>query len=130
LHFYNQVFAAVNESEFSLLESGRLNEYLRLTNIINDRLWLGCGIGNWQNYGTFAYPHNLIVEALGEMGLLGLVLIGYFFYLFIKLDDLMIRSLSLFCLINAMLSGSIIDNAFALILIELGTLDEKRKISK
>lgn len=49
--------------------------------------FLGVGLGNWSHYSSSAiqYPHNFVLEALSEMGIVGgLVILGSVLFLFLK----------------------------------------------
>ncbi len=93
-------------------------------------MWLnspvaGVGIGGFpveQGYGDARiYPHNIVFEVLAELGLVGLVLLGLFFYICFKAlpplkvlvrHPIPLTSLLLFVYLffNALVSGDINDN--------------------
>ena len=97
---------------------------------ISFRMWmekplLGHGIGSFplfqSGYDTRGYPHNILLEILAELGIIGLILfIGMFFYslfIFMRREPIRrnpVKLLLIMILIvisfNAMVSGDITDN--------------------
>lgn len=76
--------------------------------------FLGVGLGNFQHYSFFIYPHNLILESLAELGWpFTLYLLGLIVFSFITLQRLShldmsykgLLGLLLISFINSMVSG-------------------------
>ncbi|MDO6355732.1 O-antigen ligase family protein [Caloramator sp. CAR-1] len=63
----------------------RINLYREAINLIKNNLFFGIGIGNYSYYSyTSNYPHNLVLEILCELGLLGLTTWMFFIIRFFK----------------------------------------------
>lgn len=109
--------------------------------------FLGGGIGDssfsmWNDdwIGYYTYPHNWLLEILVESGPLGLLVLGYFFYLIIKgtfkttgtglyslpvnsaIDILAIRYMGIYCIMNSMKTGSYATDATAWIFLVVSFL--------
>ncbi|MBE6245722.1 MAG: O-antigen ligase family protein [Bacteroidales bacterium] len=52
-------------------------------NVMTINPWLGVGFGNYPDYANNDYPHNLILEILCEMGVIGLVVFATIIFFFI-----------------------------------------------
>ena len=103
----------------------RLDMYRQALQIWSEHLFLGAGIGGWPvlagNGDVKMYPHNMILEVLAELGLVGLsllcLLVGTAFWRFWKNHDLrrapwamLIFLLFLNAFLNAMVTGDLTDN--------------------
>lgn len=114
--------------------------------MISEKLWLsnpvfGYGIGSWPILNGLPdasyYPHNLVLEILVELGLIGLILFGLIVLLalkgFIKQNkktNIFLGSVVLMLFVNAftgaMLSGDINDNRILFVLFGLLALRENQ----
>lgn len=98
---------------------------------------IGIGIGDFALYGEgFIYPHNIFLEIISELGIIGLLIflglllqftIGLFWYLnnekFVKDRYLIVFILlSLFMFSNQMVSGDLMDGRFLFFYISISSL--------
>ncbi|WP_157843061.1 O-antigen ligase family protein [Bacillus sp. FJAT-44742] len=121
LQAVNRLFGIV--SSFQSGDSGsastRLDFYNHALIAWTNNIFVGNGIGSWPVLYGFGdvnyYPHNILLEILTELGLIGLVI----FFIFISFPVLIRRkvrinkiafSLFLFYLFNAMFTGDLNDN--------------------
>ena len=75
----------------------------------------GVGIGNfgeiYGQYGGRLYPHNILIEFISELGVIGLVLLLLFVYKFLYLKGNNVAgAIALYYFINAQFSGDILLN--------------------
>lgn len=109
-------------SESSYGGAGRVSLYSKAIELFMQNVFLGCGIGNYfYQYAefTFTYPHNIILEFMCELGIIGFMFFALFIYYVIKniLEKYKNSNISILImlfimyLLNAMLSGNnVLDN--------------------
>lgn len=108
------------------------------------RLWLakpffGHGIGSWPILiglpDVYSYPHNLLLEIMVELGLMGLILFGFILFWALKgfiqskysksiSSSMVILMMFINAFIGAMFSGDINDNRIVFALLGLMAFDE------
>lgn len=104
-----RIFELYNLDESNAF-SARFYQYEQFYLLITDSV-LGIGVGNWSDFSTLKYPHNIFLEILIELPLfLGLLFIFFVAYLFLKIRDRNYKILFLTMLIFSLFSGSILDN--------------------
>lgn len=57
--------------------SHRLQMYSEAVQLFLKQPLFGAGLGSFEHYGSYPYPHNLVLEIAAEMGLVGLLLWAY-----------------------------------------------------
>lgn len=100
-------------SEYSTL--GRLALFEQFRDADFDLL-KGVGLGSWNmltiGEDTLFYPHNIIIETITEIGIIGLSLLIFLFVKFFKKkDDYIIFYMCMFFMINSMISGDVTSNS-------------------
>ena len=74
------------------LSNGRIEGYYKFLKLYYDKstIIFGLGIGFFSDYfGNRAYPHNMIIELLVEIGpLFALFILSFYFYLFIEMFNI------------------------------------------
>lgn len=104
--------------------STRITLFMQAINIFNMHPLLGGGFGSFpvlcHLQDVIAYPHNIVLELLAELGIIGfglMVLLVFFTLKFfyernIKTDNnfLIIILMFVFALVNSLISGDIVDN--------------------
>lgn len=104
-------------SESAYGGAGRLSLYTKAIELFVRNILFGCGVGNYfYSYSiyTFTYPHNIILEFMCELGVIGAVFIILFIFMVFKKikkmnkesESIFLIALFLMYLINAMLSGN------------------------
>ena len=114
----NEYFTVL--SDRGVLEgSGRLGLVDVAVDMFKNNPLIGVGFGGYNLWGNYdAYPHNIILEILAEMGIVGLLFIVlsvlYYFrqiYVFFsKKYDIYLCFLLIPLIARAMISGSLADN--------------------
>ncbi|TQS71165.1 O-antigen ligase family protein [Ornithinibacillus gellani] len=72
-------------SEDTYAQNSRIYRYLFSFDLIQNNLLFGIGFGNWGYYftgGVFGrnYPHNIIIETIVELGIIGAIPLFYLLY--------------------------------------------------
>jgi len=96
----------------------RLENYKYSLTLFQNNILLGVGFGNWQgDYMNYLYPHNIILELLSEIGVIGIILF-FGLLLLIKYKN-PVSLIGLFGCVTLMFSGdfSYFRYAFYLLLI-------------
>ena len=102
-----------------------LNYQFVINHALSDSIFLGAGYGS---YGLLflgedivAYPHNLFMEILFEMGLIGFILIVLMVIMAMNYrdDTGVFWGIFIFMLVNAMFSGDITGNSGLFFIIQL-----------
>lgn len=96
--------------------------------------WTGYGLGSWPLYAGFSdeqnYPHNIFLEVLMELGVVGLslftLLIGYAFVSIVQgwrrtqhLECIAITALFAYMLVNTFVSGDLNENRYLFAIVGL-----------
>jgi len=108
--------------------SDRLRMWLEAYELLKNNKWFGVGIGNFifaeLNYyapggiDNYHYPHNIILDLLASMGIVGFLLFGLALFVLLVLvrqqmhlvpDLLFVKGYLLFILITAMFAGDYFD---------------------
>jgi O-antigen ligase len=117
-------FAALFEQlDYSTLD--RLSYYKSAFSVFMQHVWKGVGIGGWPYWFGLGdlpwHPHNIVLETAAELGVVGLLLLGYLLYQTFQgccrlarhaeqSIDLIPVGLWLFAFINALKTGDLNDN--------------------
>lgn len=129
-YFIESVYQSVTNSDADVLMSGsnygsvgsRLEQYFLAAQLLSDYP-LGVGVGLWGEHSSLEYPHNYLVEVLGEQGLLlGSASLLLVCVLSIKAGDKNIKYLIVMFFLFSMFSGSVVDNRGIYFMILLGLL--------
>jgi len=89
-----EAFTRLVSGELKEVDSGSIGTRQEMITatiaLIKENIFFGVGLGNWDqrvssSIGTYQYPHNIYLEILSEIGLIGAILVGIiFFIMFIR----------------------------------------------
>lgn len=115
--------------------SGRVEGYISSFQIIKDNFWFGCGFGikNFVHQYNKVIPHNYFIQYLSQAGLIGISIITFPIFLFIrKVFNKCNKNIFLILLmiIGAMFIPDILNSRFLYAVILLTALFEYSKFDK
>lgn len=114
--------------EFESVETiGRLINIQRGLELFQDAPFSGIGVDNWTLYSNSPYPHNILVEVMVELGLIGgsMILISYLGWIFKARNWYSLTRIEIisFCLIfDSLVSGNLSMNIQPILMASLGFL--------
>lgn len=114
--------------EFESVETiGRLINIQRGLELFQDVPFSGIGVDNWTLFSDSPYPHNILVEVLVELGLIGgsMILISYLGWIFKARNWYSLTRIEIisFCLIfDSLVSGNLSMNIQPILMASLGFL--------
>ena len=107
--FHSQINLPIIEKIHKKIETGvsenaRMIPFKKGMNLYYQNPILGSGLGAYRDYAGGAYPHNILIEALSETGILGFYCLASFFFILLilmlpaALKDKLLLTIYIICL--------------------------------